>query len=87
MVFVKDIVVPLVLAALSIGLISYLINVILKFIRLDLVIIKIALFLLVWYFVGPIIYNWLLYAIMTSSNEIIEFIYMPIQVVMRLLNV
>lgn len=87
MVFVKDIAVPLILAALSIGLISYLINVILRFIKLDLVIIKIALFLLVWYFVGPIIYNWLLYAIMTSSNEIIEFFYMPIQVIMRLLNV
>ena len=75
MVFVKDIAIPLILAALSIGLISYLINVILRFIKLDLVIIKIALFLLVWYFVGPIIYNWLLYAIMTSSNEIIEFFY------------
>lgn len=87
MVFVKDIAIPLILAALSIGLISYLINVILRFIKLDLVIIKIALFLLVWYFVGPIIYNWLLYAIMTSSNEIIEFFHMPIQVVMRLLNV
>ena len=87
MVFVKDIAIPLILAALSIGLISYLINVILRFIKLDLVIIKIALFLFVWYFVGPIIYNWLLYAIMTSSNEIIEFFYMPIQVVMRLLNV
>ena len=87
MVFVKDIAIPLILAALSIGLISYLINVILRFIKLDLVIIKIALFLLVWYFVGPIIYNWLLYAIMTSSNEFIEFFYMPIQVVMRLLNV
>ena len=87
MVYVKDIAIPLILAALSIGLISYLINVILRFIKLDLVIIKIALFLLVWYFVGPIIYNWLLYAIMTSSNEIIEFFYMPIQVIMRLLNV
>lgn len=87
MVFVKDIAIPLILAALSIGLISYLINVILRFIKLDLVIIKIALFLLVWYFVGPIIYNWLLYALMTSSNEIIEFFYMPIQVIMRLLNV
>ena len=87
MVFVKDIAIPLILAALSIGLISYLINVILRFIKLDLVIIKIVLFLLVWYFVGPIIYNWLLYAIMTSSNEIIEFFYMPIQVIMRLLNV
>ena len=87
MVFVKDIAIPLILAALSIGLISYLINVILRFIKLYLVIIKIALFLLVWYFVGPIIYNWLLYAIMTSSNEIIEFFYMPIQVIMRLLNV
>lgn len=87
MVFVKDIAIPLILAALSIGLISYLINVILRFIKLDLVIIKIALFLLVWYFVGPIIYNWLLYAIMTTSNEIIEFFYMPIQVIMRLLNV
>lgn len=87
MVFVKDIAIPLILAALSIGLISYLINVILRFIKLDLVIIKIALFLLVWYFVGPVIYNWLLYAIMTSSNEVIEFFYMPIQVIMRLLNV
>lgn len=87
MVFVKDIAIPLILAALSIGLISYLINVILRFIKLDLVIIKIALFLLVWYFVGPVIYNWLLYAIMTSSNEIIEFFYMPIQVIMRLLNI
>lgn len=87
MIFLKDIVIPLIVAALVIGLVSWLINFILKLIGLNIGLIKLVLFLLVWYFVGPIIYNWLLSSVIINTNEILEFIYMPIQVIMNLLRI
>lgn len=86
MIFMKDIFIPLVLVALLIGGLNYLILALLRFIRLDFALFKIAIFLIVWYFVGPIIYNILLENVIVNENEIIRFLYMPVQIIMGLLG-
>lgn len=81
MVFWKDIVFPIVLAVLAIGAIVFVLNLVLRFIHLDIPILKVAGVIAIWYYVGPIIYDWLLYQIMSGPNEAIEIIYMPIQAI------
>lgn len=78
MIFMKDIFIPLVLVALLIGGLNYLILALLRFIRLDFALFKIVIFFIVWYFVGPIIYNILLENVIVNENEIIRFLYMPV---------
>ncbi len=85
--FVLDIGVSLVVAGIVIGFISYIINVILRFIGLDIPIIKVALFLVAWYFVGPIVYNFLLEHVIVNQNDVITFIYKPVQMLMEILKV
>ena len=86
MIFMKDIFIPLVLVALLIGGLNYLILALLRFIRLDFALFKIVIFFIVWYFVGPIIYNILLENVIGNENEIIRFLYMPVQIIMGLLG-
>ena len=86
MTFLKDIVLPLVIAGLAIGVLNYIILLILRFIRLDMSLFKIALFFIAWYFVGPILYNLLLNSIIVNENEIISFIYTPVQTIMAMLS-
>ena len=78
--------IPLVLVALLIGGLNYLILALLRFIRLDFALFKIVIFFIVWYFVGPIIYNILLENVIVNENEIIRFLYMPVQIIMGLLG-
>ena len=85
--FVLDIGVSLVAAGVVIGFISYIINVILRFIGLDIPIIKVALFLVAWYFVGPIVYNFLLEHVIVNQNDVITFIYKPVQMLMEILKI
>lgn len=86
MIFMKDIFILLVLVALLIGGLNYLILALLRFIRLDFALFKIVIFFIVWYFVGPIIYNILLENVIVNENEIIRFLYMPVQIIMGLLG-
>ena len=85
--FLLDIIVPLLIAGFSIGVISYLINLILRLVKLDIAVIKLALFLGAWYFVGPIVYDFILGTVIKYENEIIIFIYKPIQVILTMLKV
>ena len=85
--FLKDIIIPLIVAALAVGFLSYLINVLLRSIRLDISIIKVILFFVVWYFVGPVIYQFLLNNIITYENDVISFFYQPVQMIMSLLKI
>ncbi len=83
MIFWKDIVFPIVIALFAFGLISFLINVILRHIGLDILLVKIVIFCIIWYYVGPIIYNWLINQIITVPNEGIRIIYNPIQAIIE----
>lgn len=84
--FLVDIFVPLIVAAIVVGIISTLLNVILRILHLDISLIKVIAFFVVWYFIGPIIYNFLVINIIHNENEIISFIYTPVQTIMGLLN-
>lgn len=86
MLFLKDIALPLLVAGIAVGLLSTLLNVVLRLFRLDITIIKIILFFAIWYFIGPILYQILVDNIIVNQNEILEFIYKPIQVIMGLFN-
>ena len=86
MLFLKDIILPLVIAMLAISFINFVIIFLLRILRLDIFLFKLVIFLAVWYFVGPVIYNFLLDNIMTSTRDGIEFIYMPIQYFLKYIN-
>lgn len=86
MVFLRNIAFPLLIAAIAIGALSTLINFLLRLIGLDMTFIKVVLFLVAWYFIGPILYDVVL-KVMYSSNEIIEFIYLPVQTIMGMLSI
>lgn len=85
--FLLDIVVPLMVAGISIGIISTLITSLLRIIHFDVTIVKIILFFVAWYYVGPIIYNFLLDKIIVNQNDILEFIYKPAQAIMEALKI
>ena len=79
MAFWRDIVFPIVLAIIAFGGIVFLVKITLRFFGFDIPIIRFAIVLAIWYFVGPIIYDWLMYAVVRVYHEAIEIIYMPIQ--------
>ena len=79
MIFWKDIMFPIILALLALFLILFVINLVLRFFGLDIPILRFILLLAIWYYVGPEIYNWLSYAIITTQYEGIRILYMPIQ--------
>lgn len=86
MIFLKNIAFPLLIAAIAVSILSTVINFLLRLIGLDITFIKLILFFAVWYFIGPILYDFVL-TVMSSSNEIIEFIYMPVQTIMGIFNI
>ncbi len=87
MTFIKDIAIPLIVCGIAVGLVSYVINVVLRLIRFDVAIIKIALFFVAWYFIGPIIYTFLVNNLIVYENEVISFIYTPVQTIMALFGI
>ena len=81
--FFRDIVFPIVLALLALGLIIFVLNLVLRFFQIDIPIIRFAGLVGIWYVVGPIIYNWLLLKIIAVPRESIEIIYRPIQIIIE----
>lgn len=78
MIFWTDIVFPIAIALFALVLIVFVLNLGLRLVHLDIAIFRIAGGLAIWYYVGPIIYTWLLEKIITVPREGIEIIYMPI---------
>jgi len=79
MLFWKDIILPILIIALAVLLIELILNLILRAIKLDMTILRIVGFFVIWYFIGPIIYDWLATHVLTVQHEAIEVLYMPIQ--------
>lgn len=86
MVFIKDIAVPLLVAAITVGALNYIIIKFLRFIGLDITILKIIIFFIIWYYVGPFLYEILVNNIIVYENEGISFIYTPVQTIVRMLG-
>lgn len=86
MIFWKDIVFPVVVLVAAVWVIVFVINLVLRALKLDMTILRIAAFFAIWYFVGPIIYNWLSDYVFTIKYEAIKILYMPIQYLMAALQ-
>ena len=82
----KDIVLPIVIALLSLSVIVTIVNIIFRFFRLDIAILEFIALMAVWYYVGPKIYDWLLYKVITTPSEAIRIIYMPIQSILQIFD-
>ena len=82
----KDIVLPIVIALLSLSVIVTFVNIIFRFFRLDIAILKFIELMAAWYYVGPKIYDWLLYKVIANPNEAIRIIYMPIQSILQIFD-
>ena len=82
----KDIVLPIVIVLLSISVIVTAINIIFRLFRFDIAILKFIAIIAVWYYVGPKIYDWLLYKVIANPNEAIRIIYMPIQSILQIFD-
>lgn len=81
--FFRDIVFPIVIALLVLALIIFVLNLVLRFFHLDIPIIRIVGLFGIWYYVGPIIYNWLITKVIVVPREGIRILYMPIQAIIE----
>lgn len=79
MVFWRDMVFPIVVALLLLGGIVFVANLVLRFFRIDFPIIRLIVVVALWYYLGPIAYNFLLDNVINIRYELIEIIYSPIQ--------
>lgn len=86
MIFWKDIVFPIVVLLVAVFFIVFVINLVLRALKIDITILRIAAFFAIWYFVGPIIYDWLCNHVFTIQYEAIKILYMPIQYVIAALK-
>lgn len=86
MIFFKDIIFPIVLLLVTVFLILFALNLILRFFWIDMPILKVAGLIAIWYYIGPIMYNWLVEKILTTPHEGIEIIYTPIQSILEALQ-
>lgn len=84
--FFRDVMFPIVLALLALTLIVFVLNLVLRFFHIDIPIIRFAGLLGIWYYVGPIIYNWLVNKIIVVQREGIEILYTPIQSILEALE-
>lgn len=78
MVFWRDLVFPIVVALLLLGGVVFVSNLVLRFFRFDFPIIRLIVVLILWYYLGPIVYNFLLDNVINIRYELIEIVYMPI---------
>ncbi len=79
MSFWINLVLPIVILALSMAGVVFIINLVLRAIHFDVTIVRILAFFAIWYFVGPFIYNWMLSTFVTEEYEGLKILYMPIQ--------
>ena len=79
MVFVRDILFPVVVLIIAVSAVSVVVNFFFRLIKFDVTILKIAAFIAIWYYVGPIIYSWFDYHVLSVKYEAIRILYTPAQ--------
>ena len=57
--FLKGVLLPILLAVVSLALIIAIVNALFRLAQLDIWILRVVGVLIVWYFVGPVLLNWL----------------------------
>ncbi len=84
--FLKSVVFPILLASLCITLIIVLVNALFRFAQLDIWILRLAGVLVAWYFLGPILLDWLTNILHIELSEGIKILYTPIQSILAEFN-
>lgn len=83
----KSVVLPILLAVVCIVLIIVIVNVLFRLAQLDIWILKLAAVLMAWYFLGPMILDWLTEVLEIDVNEGVRILYMPIQAILEKIHV
>ena len=84
--FLKGVVLPILLAVLSITLIIVVINALFRLAQLDIWILRFAAILMAWYVLGPIILNWITNVLNIELSDGIKILYTPIQSILSQFN-
>lgn len=83
MVFWRDLILPMVVVAVCVIGIVLIINLILRTFKLDFTVLRIFLFFAIWYFIGPIVYDFLSNNVLVVHYEGIKILYMPVQYIIN----
>lgn len=86
MITLKNIILPILIALLAISILYGFIRFLLRIIGISTSFTNFIFTLAAWYFFGQFFYSWLLSILITESNEVVEFVFMPIQSVIGLFS-
>lgn len=84
--FLKGVLLPILLAVVSLALIIAIVNALFRLAQLDIWILRVVGVLIVWYFVGPVLLNWLTDILNIEVSDGIRILYTPIQSIMDKFN-
>lgn len=84
--FLKGVVLPILLAVVSILLIVVIVNALFRLAQLDIWILRVAGIIIAWYFLGPILLNWITDILNIEVSDGIKILYTPIQSIMDKFN-
>ncbi|MBQ6283012.1 MAG: hypothetical protein IJK66_05760 [Bacilli bacterium] len=79
----KSVLLPILLAVVALILIIVIVNVLFRLAQLDIWILKFGAVLMAWYFLGPILLDWLEEILEIDVNEGVKILYMPIQTILE----
>lgn len=86
MITLKNIILPIFIALLAISILYGFIRFLLRIIGISSSFTNFIFTLVAWYFLGQLLYTWLLSILITEGNEVVEFVFMPIQSVIGLFS-
>ena len=86
MFILKNMILPILIALLAISILYGFIRFLLRIIGISTSFTNFIFTLAAWYFLGPLLHNWLLSILITEGNEVVKFVFMPIQSVIGLFS-
>lgn len=86
MYFWRDIFFPILILLVAVLIITVLINVLFRIIHFDNTILKIIVFFAIWYYVGPIIYQWMIEHFIEIEHEPIKILFTLFDYIMKSLR-
>lgn len=86
MISLKNIILPILIALLVFSILYGFVRFLLRLIGISTSFTNFMFTFAAWYFIGPILHTWLLDILITQGNEVVEFVFMPIQSVIGLFS-
>jgi hypothetical protein len=86
MITLKNIILPILIALLAISILYGIVRFILRIIGISTSFTNSIFTIVAWYFVGPLLHSLLSNILITQENEVVEFVFMPIQSVINIFS-